>query len=319
MKKLTYAVTALFAAAFASTASADVSVSGSLLAGAVSDGAASTTTVRTGGGVSFKMSTTTDNGITISTGAGITRDTDGNAAAAVTGLKSVSFATGGATLSVGNHKLAGRSTGGVGGVISDFSDSSTIGVGGKSTDLTRYEGHGVWLTTSMGGATVTADMIYDLGTSAAASTDNEGVTNATTSATGVEVALPMGALAVTVGFGQYDPASGASEQTTGAKVAYTMDAGTLTVGYQSSDLSTDATATGATFKTSMGSASLSVGYKTVKSGTTTNTTQLAISQPLGGGASLFAEVDSVNGAVGTSGGVTGATGTAFVIGTSVSF
>ena len=310
MKKLTYAVTALFAAAFASTASADVSVSGSLIAGAVSDGAASTTTVRTGGGVSFAMSTTTDNGITISTGAGITRDTDGNSAAAVTGLKSVSFATGGATLSVGNHKVAGRDTGGVGGVISDFSDSSTV-AGTMSTALTRVEGHGVWLTTSMGGATVTADMIYDLGTAGAASTDNEGVTNATTSATGVEVALPLGDLAVTVGFAQYDPATGASEQTTGAKVAYAMDAGTLTVGYQSSDLSTDATASGATFATSMGSASLSVGYKTVKAATTSNTTQLAISQPLGGGASLFAEVDSVSG--------TGTTGTAFAIGTSVSF
>jgi len=306
MKKLTYAVTALFAAAFASTASADVSVSGSLLAGAVNDGATSTTTVRTGGGVSFAMSTTTDNGITISTGAGITRDTDGTASAAVTGLKSVSFATGGVTLSVGNHKVAGRDTGGVGGVISDFSDSSTIGVGGKSTALTGVEGHGVWLTTSMGGATVTADMIYDL-----SDTDNEGATNATTSATGVEVALPLGDLAVTVGFAQYDPASGASEQTTGAKVAYVMDAGTLTVGYQTSDLTTDATSTGATFATSMGDASLSVGYKSVKSGTTTNTTQLAISQPLGGGASLFAEVDSVSG--------TGTTGTAFAIGTSVSF
>jgi hypothetical protein len=306
MKKLTYAVTALFAAAFASTASADVSVSGSLIAGAVSDGAASTTTVRTGGGVSFAMSTTTDNGITISTGAGITRDTDGNSAAAVTGLKSVSFATGGATLSVGNHKVAGRNTGDIGGVISDFSDSSTVGASGKSTALTAYEGHGVWLTTSMGGATVTADMIYDLG-----NTDNEGATNATTSATGVEVALPLGDLAVTVGFAQYDPASGSSEQTTGVSIGYTMDAGTVTAGYQSSDLSTDATSTGATFVTSMGDASLSLGYKTVKAGTTTSTTQLAISQPLGGGASIFAEVDSVSG--------TGTTGTAFAIGTSVSF
>jgi hypothetical protein len=306
MKKLTYAVTALLSAVFASSASAEVSVSGSVIAGAVNDGAASVTKVRTGGGVSFAMSTTTDNGITISTGAGITRDTDGTSAAAVTGLKSVSFATGGATLSVGNHKVAGRNSGDIGGVISDFSDSSTVGASGVSTGLTAVEGHGVWLTTSMGGATVTADLIYDL-----SDTDNEGATNATTSATGVSVALPLGDLAVTVGFAQYDPASGSSEQTTGVSAAYAMSAGTVTVGYQTSDLATDATSSGATFKTSMGDASLSVGYKSVKKSTTTNTTQLAISQPLGGGASVFAEVDSVSG--------TGTTGTAFAVGTSVSF
>jgi hypothetical protein len=253
------------------------------------------------------MSTTTDNGIAISTGAGLSRDTDAaQATAAVTGLKSVTFASGGTSLTVGNMKVSGRDTGGVGGVIADFSDSSTVGASGVSTALTAVEGHGVSLSTTMGTASVTASMLYDL-----SNTDNEGATNATTSATGVEISLPMGDLATTIGFAQYDPASGSSEQTTGVKVAYTMGAGTLTAGYQSSDLSTDATATGATFKTSLGSASLSLGYKTVKKSTTTNTTQVAISQPLGGGASVFAEVDNSSG--------TGTSGTAFSIGTSVSF
>jgi len=307
MKKLTFAVTAIFSAVFASSASADISVSGSVIAGAVNDGAASVTNVRTGGGVSFTLSTTTDNGIAISTGAGISRDTDAaQATAAVTGLKSVTFASGGTSLTVGNMKVVGRDTGGIGGVISDFADSSTVGTSGVSTALTKVEGHGVSLSTSMGGASVTAAMLYDL-----TNTDNEGATNATTGAAGVEISLPMGALATTVGFAQYDPASGSSEQTTGVSAAYTMAAGTLTVGYQSSDLSTDATATGAKLVTSMGSASLSLGYKSVKKSTTTNTTQIAISQPLGGGASVFAEVDNSAG--------TGTDGTAFSIGTSVSF
>ena len=306
MKKLTFAVTAIFSALFASSASADIAVSGSILAGAVNDGAASVTKVRTGGGVSFALSTTTDNGIAISTGAGITRDTNGTDAAAVTGLKSISFASGGTSLTVGNMKVAGRNTGDIGGVISDFSDSSTVGFGGVTTELTTVEGHGVSLSTSMGGASVTAAMLYDL-----SNTDNEGATNATTSAAGVSISLPMGALATTVGFAQYDPASGASEQTTGVSAAYTMAAGTLTVGYQSSDLATDATSTGAKLVTSLGSASLSLGYKTVKKSTTTSTTQIAISQPLGGGASVFAEVDNSTG--------TGTDGTAFSIGTSVSF
>ena len=156
MKKLTFAVTAIFSAVFASSASADISVSGSVIAGAVNDGAASSTTVRTGGGVSFALSTTTDNGIAISTGAGISRDTDGNSAAAVTGLKSVTFASGGSSLTVGNMKVVGRDTGGIGGVISDFSNSSTVGASGVSTALTAVEGHGVSLSTSMGGASVTA-------------------------------------------------------------------------------------------------------------------------------------------------------------------
>lgn len=307
MKKLTFAVTAIFSALFASSASADIAVSGSIIAGAVNDGAASVTKVRTGGGVSFALSTTTDNGIAISTGAGITRDTDGTSAAAVTGLKSISFASGGTSLTVGNMKVAGRDTGDIGGVISDFSDSSTVGGSSAvSTALTAVEGHGVSLSTSMGGASITAAMLYDL-----TNTDNEGATNATTSAAGVSISLPMGALATTVGFAQYDPASGASEQTTGVSAAYTMAAGTLTVGYQTSDLATDATSTGAKLVTSLGSASLSLGYKTVKKSTTTNTTQIAISQPIGGGASVFAEVDNSAG--------TGTDGTAFSIGTSVSF
>jgi hypothetical protein len=138
MKKLTFAVTAIFSALFASSASADIAVSGSVIAGAVNDGAASVTKVRTGGGVSFALSTTTDNGIAISTGAGITRDTDAaQAAAAVTGLKSVTFASGGTSLTVGNMKVAGRNTGDIGGVISDFSDSSTVGTSAVSTALTK--------------------------------------------------------------------------------------------------------------------------------------------------------------------------------------
>jgi hypothetical protein len=270
MKKLTFAVTAIFSALFASSASADIAVSGSIIAGAVNDGAASVTKVRTGGGVSFALSTTTDNGIAISTGAGITRDTDAaQATAAVTGLKSISFASGGTSLTVGNMKVAGRNTGDIGGVISDFSDSSTVGTSAVSTALTAVEGHGVSLSTSMGGASITAAMLYDL-----TNTDNEGATNATTSAAGVSISLPMGALATTVGFAQYDPASGASEQTTGVSAAYTMAAGTLTVGYQTSDLATDATSTGAKLVTSLGSASLSLGYKSVKKSTTTNTFSL---------------------------------------------
>ena len=76
MKKLSYLVSAV-AAVFAANAHADVSVSGSADAGYLSD-VTGDGRISIGSGVVFGLSTTTANGIGMSTGLSITVDQDGD-------------------------------------------------------------------------------------------------------------------------------------------------------------------------------------------------------------------------------------------------
>ena len=74
MKKILLAISALSAGLFSTAANADISVSGSANAVYVDSGGNSQAHV--GGTISFSMSTTTDGGVTISTGGQITNDPD---------------------------------------------------------------------------------------------------------------------------------------------------------------------------------------------------------------------------------------------------
>ncbi len=310
MKKL-LALTSAIVAGFATTAQADIAISGSGTVGVVNDGAASTgkTSVQMGSAVAFALSTTTSNGMTVGTTMGLTRTTSGSdAAATVGGGELFTFATSGATISVGNHKITGRNTGAVGSVNSDFIASASV-ASTAEVDLDSVKGQGFTLATSAGSASVAFSYLWD----ATPNADNYGKTDASDTNFGFSASMPMGAVTLGLGYAGHDDGTN-NDTTTGVSVAYAVGGGTVTVGYQStSEPSNSATQTSGKYVTSLDAdTSVSVGYSSTKEGSNSSTrTTAALSRSLGGGASVFAEIDNRSGA--------GTTGTAFAIGTSVSF
>jgi hypothetical protein len=97
MKKLMLMVSAI-AAGFTSVAQADIAISGSAGLGYVS-GTSNTSDVYTGGAISFALSSTLDNGVSVSTSAGIRMDTNDTKAVSgsyqlATGFTAITFAIG---------------------------------------------------------------------------------------------------------------------------------------------------------------------------------------------------------------------------------
>ena len=100
MKKLSLLVSALTAGIF-TTANADITVSGSSVVAYQS--ADSNNNTAHGGAVSFGLSTTTDSGMTVSSGAGITLSaSSATASKAISGFQNITFATGGTSITIGN-------------------------------------------------------------------------------------------------------------------------------------------------------------------------------------------------------------------------
>lgn len=349
MKKLTYLASAI-AAGFSANAVADVSVSGSGNAAYVSD-AAGEGNVTVGSSVDFGLSTTTANGITISTGLSITVTVDGDSAAAVGGGQSLTFAGDGATVVVGDISVA-DTPGSVGGVAGDM----TVENGGFDSDVQSAfdddDGTGLSLSTAVGGATVSVAYVFDDD-----SDSQVNVTDADSGATSFGVSIPMGPYTISAGVADHD----SGESAAGASVSASIGGGTLTVGYSSQTMIAD-TASGTTtgfvsgFTTSAASSigtatvtavtvtagaddlstagdtevlgatyamaldadtSLKAGWQSMKDADSDSTTQFdfVISRSLGGGASVYVDMRTLSGDTdGANGG-----GTAFGFGTSVSF
>jgi len=314
MKKLMLMVSAI-AAGFTSVANADISLSGSAGLGLVNNGASSVQDIYTGGAVSFALSSTLDNGVTVSTSADIRMDTNdtktgvttagtGNtvdADSTVTGVQSavkdvyslatgftaITFAANGSSFTWGQDVgLAGEGAGGAGNVASDLVDE-----GGYDRD------HGAGLTVDSGGGFTFSTALGDMALSASylvqVTPESSNVVRmgdaSDTTATGVSLSLPMGGAAVSVGYASVE----GDDTVTGATVSYPVGAGTLKVGYRSVTDSTNESAWGASYSTTMGSANVAVGYNSSKVGTNSGTqTEAQISQSLGGGASVFAELQS---------------------------
>jgi hypothetical protein len=311
MKKIALIASAVSAALFASaTASADVSISGSAGVGVVSGDATNKTRVYNGGAVSFALSSDLGNGVTVSTSAGLSQDSNDSASigAGASGLSNISFATAGATITIGGDiDIAGDGVGEVGGVAGDLADeggynSAILGMGG----LAQEDGYGISLSTAVGSSTLTASYIIDSdGGNNYAKTDDTG------SATGMQISIPMGALSATVGFGTNDLNS---ETVTGGTVAYTTDMGTITAGMADKSGNTDTSTWGVAYSGTLGTAGVKVGYTNGTSGSSKSTrTEASISQSIGAGASVYFDVSQASGA-----GVTGA-GTNIAVGTSFAF
>ena len=317
MKKLTLAISAVAAAFGASAAKADISVSGSGSAAYLND-ASSNARLNVGQAVSFSMSTTTSNGVTVSGGMGLTNTITTNATQAVSGGQTLTFATGGATIVVGDVE-AGDTPGSVGGVV-----GGQIGDNGGfnsdvETGFADDDGIGLSLSTALGGSSlsivyVANDDFDTLGTINSSDSGDDAVTSAS-------ISVPMGMYTISAGIADSDTGESAS----GASISAALGGGTLTVGYSSQsliaasgdDLSTagDTTVTGATYVMSLDAdTSVSVGIQNAKDADNDSTSQFdaSVSRALGGGASVFLDIRSLSGDATTS-------GSAVAFGTSVSF
>ena len=308
-------VSALTAAVF-SSAKADVSVSGSAgvhitSGGNVVDGDSNSTSgtlFMNGAGVSFAMSTTTAGGMTVSSSGGISLDSnDSDTSKGVSGLASVSFASDGFTFTVGDVDLVGDGTGHVGNVASDAVDNGGYTATGIATGVADTEGYGFTATTTVGTASVSLAYLVD--------TKNTAVNNAESAGgeygTGLSISLPMGPMTVAVGYSNIDGT--ADETSNGVSIAYGIAGGTLSLGYESTDESTDSSTMAAAFSGSLDAdTTYAIGYTDGEQGTAASTrTEAKISRSLGGGVSVYAEIQNVDG--------TGTSGTNMSFGTTVAF
>jgi len=274
-----------------------------------------------GSTLDFSLSTTTANGIGISTGLSITVDQDAESGAAAGGGQAVTFTTDGATIVVGDMEL-GDTPGSVGGVVGNAAGD----VGGFDSDVhTGFaddDGYGLSFSTAVGAATVSIGYILeDDGDSRA---DIDATAAQTMSA--VNLSMPLGSYTVSAGIA--DHSSG--EQSSGASVSGSMGGGTLTVGYSTQSLLADSDGTsadlavagdsvvmGATYSMALDAdTTVSVGYQNAKDADSDSHTRtdLAISRSLGGGASVFLDMRSLSGDTDTNG-----DGTAMSFGTAVAF
>lgn len=312
------------AAGFTSVAQADISISGSAGLGYVS-GNTNVSDVYTGGAISFALSSTLDNGVTVSTSAGIRMDTNDTKSTTATGsgvtyqlstgFTAITFASGNNSLTWGmDVGLAGEGSGSVGGVASDLVDEGGY-ARNNSAGMAQDSGGGVSVSTVVGDASVSASFIAQLPTQLDGSNEVRFGDSADTTATGLSISMPMGALAVTAGYADVEN----TETQTGVKAAYAMAGGTVTVGFTQVDNNTgsDESAWGATYSTTLGSATLKVGHNNAKVGIYSGSqTEVQLSQSLGGGASVYAELQTMNDSSGSN---TTTDGTNIAIGTKYAF
>ena len=321
MKKLTLAISAIAAAFGAASAQADVSVSGSGSAAYLND-AASATKLNVGQFVSFSMSTTTSSGMTISGGMGLSNTITTDAGQGVSGGQTLSFATGGATIVVGDVE-AGDTPGAVGGVVGGQIGDNGAFNSDVEDGFADDDGLGLSFSTALGASTVAFtyvgnDNVNTLGELNSSTSGADAITSAS-------LTVPMGAYTITAGVADSDT----GESSSGASVAAALGGGTLTVGYStqtlvdgtsdatSSDLSAsgDTTVMGATYSLAMDAdTTIKVGLQNKKDADSDSTSQFdaSISRALGGGASVFLDIRSLTGDATVK-------GSAVAVGTSVSF
>ena len=223
MKKLTLAISAIAAAFGAASAKADVSVSGSGSAAYIAPaGSSADSKLNVGQFVSFGLSTTTATGMTVSGGMGLSNTITTNAGQGVSGGQSLTFATGGATITIGDVEAA-DTPGSVGGVVGGQVGDN----GGLNSDVATGfaddDGLGVAFSTALGSSTLSFTYVGN------DDVDTLGAINATgaNSLMSAGITVPMGGYTVSVGLADSDT----GESSSGASVSAALGGGTLTVGY----------------------------------------------------------------------------------------
>jgi hypothetical protein len=293
----------------------------------------------TGGKVAWSMSTETTNGITVSAGATISRDTDdvaeysstAAASTAVTGMSSLTFGMDGMTVTLGDINNAGSGTG-EGGDVATFASThaghyagTAAAAGANDSAMDGIaDGTGINVSTSMGAASVDATFVSKVG-----SGSNSLLTNSKTtgysSGYAINVGFDMAGAAVNIAAGGSQAKATATDNNsaTAIEISYpASDALSLTVGASSGTIAggdEDNMFVTAAY-TMDADTTLSIGYGSGDNTTSgvldkQTATTVNVSRSLGGGMSVFAEYASVsNDNAGAS-----TTGTAVSVGTSVSF
>ena len=343
MKKLTLALSALAAVFGVSSANADVSVSGSGSVAYIAPASSGADgEVAVGQFVSFGLSTTTASGMTISGGMGLSNTLTTNNSQAVSGGKTLTFATGGASITIGDVE-AGDTPGSVGDLVGDQVDDLGDLNSNVASGFADDDGLGFSFTTAVGSSTLNITHVGNV------SADNYGAFDAdgSTSVTSASVTMPMGAYSVTAGVASAD---GTTESAAGISASGSIGGGTLTVGYSQQTLDTSAKSTAASYAVSAVTASttsitttaatngdldvdgdttvlgasyamsldadtsLAIGYQSVKDADSESHTQtdVTVSRALGGGASVFLEMRNLSGDAAQD-------GTAIAVGSRVSF
>jgi hypothetical protein len=341
MKKLTYLVSAI-AAAVTGSAYADVSVSGS---GGVAYLSKATTgdkgNVVVNSALNFGLSTTASNGMGVAAGFSMTITPTGDQTGPANGGgNKLTFTSGGSTIVVGDIELA-DTFGSVGGVVGGVVDDGGATNSDVATGMADDDGTGISLSTGVGAATISVGHIFNTGANTYSSTSSSASLNA------FSVSLPVGP--ATIGLGMAD--GDANESSSGATVSMALGGGTLTLGYSQQTLAADTAASagsgyslntstgvventglattaaddlstagdsqviGATYSMSLDAdTTVKVGYQNAKDADSESHTRFdaSISRSLGGGASVYLDIRSLNGDADTS-------GTDLAIGTSVSF
>jgi hypothetical protein len=344
MKKLTLALSALAAVFGVSSANADVSVSGSGSVGYIAPASSGADgEVAVGQYISFGLSTTTASGMTISGGMGLTQDESANNGMGVSGGRTLTFATGGASLKIGDVE-AGDTPGSVGGLIGGELDHHSDLNSNVASGFYDDDGLGFSFSTAIGSSSLNITHVGNTGADSYGAFDADGAT----SVTSASVTMPMGAYSITAGVASAD---GTTESASGISVSGAIGGGTLTVGYSlqtldesladtsdtytatatnSTTVSTiattagtdgdlavdgDTTVVGATYAMSLDAdTSVSIGYQSVKDADSESHTQtdVVVSRALGGGASVFLEMRNLSGDAAQD-------GTAIAVGSRVSF
>ena len=340
MKKLTLAISAIAAAFGAASAKADVSVSGSGSASYIAPAGDGDSKLNVGQFVSFGLSTTTASGMTISGGMGLSNTITTNAGQGVSGGQTLTFATGGATITVGDV-TANDTPGDVGGVVGgQIGDNGGLN-SDVATGFADDDGLGVAFSTAVGTSTLSFTYVAN------DDVDTLGGMNVTGSNAlmAAGLTMPMGAMSVSVGVADSD----SGESSSGASVSAALGAGTLTVGYSQQtlvdaakdttavftfasaeatartqataatqgDLSADGDSTvmGATYVMALDAdTTISLGVQNAKDADDDSTSQFdaSVSRSLGGGASVFLDIRSLSGDATQD-------GSAVAVGTNVSF
>ena len=311
MKKILLAISALSAALFSTAANADISVSGSANAVYVDSGGNSQAHV--GGTISFSMSTTTDGGVTISTGGQITNDPDGPGGAGNgSGMTALTFGFANGSITIADDVAVPSGTGLVGELVTH----ADVNMPSHTNDVTlgTDDGSGVSGSTTLGDMTVAATYVYD-------GAHAQNIDGGTTTGQGATLTIPLGDMSLVVSTSQMDVA-GTEDSSSGGALTMAAGNGTLSVGVETTSGDTAANegeAYSVSYATTLGGASVSVGYSGYDANSTTSSrTDVTMSQSIGGGASIFAEFQNLTGAgVAAEGNSTSESVVA--VGTSVSF
>jgi len=208
-------------------------------------------------------------------------------------FEQISFATANGTLTYGSDIEIAYADLGVGDVLSSDLTDTGIGAATSALSFAKKTGNGIQYATSFGGSALTIGYLMDNGGGA----DKFDTSASADNTMAIKTAIPVGPLSATIGY-YSDSTASATNTTVGVSTSMAAGNGTLSVAYVSQDAATDVTQISAKYATTFGGASVAIGYSSTDANATTNTNDLtaSISQSVGTGASVFAEVISRTGA-----------------------